>query len=302
MRAARSLRRARHATLFAAASRDLERARSLKPARAYDSYSALIRDPDVEAVFIATHNGLHHDLAIEALQSGKHVLCEKPLGITARQCEEMVAAARTANRWLVEAFMYRYHPQISKAQALVEAGTIGDLKAVEASFRFPLQDAGDVRLRREWGGGSLLDVGCYCVNISRRFLGGEPDRMTAIGSIDPVHGVDLSVQGVLAFGAGRFAMVSCGFDGGVHQKVVLIGTEGVLQLTVPFKSWAEDPRLIIRTGEREKVVRLRRVNTYVSEIDDLAGAIVHGSSPMFPAADSVLNAQVLDRLAAAIRS
>lgn len=297
-----ALRRAKHAELFAAASRDLERAQSLKPTCAYDSYTALIQDPDVAAVYIATHNGLHRDLAIAALRHGKHVICEKPLGVNAAECEEMVAEARAANRHLLEAFMYRYHPQIRKAQQLVAAGTIGQLKAVEASFRFPLTDAGDVRLRREWGGGALLDVGCYCVNVSRLFLGGEPDQVTALGAIDPASDVDWSVQGALRFGDGRFAIISCGFDAGVHQRVTLIGTDGVMQLTEPFRSWAANPRLIIQTSGRQRILRMRRVNTFLAEIEDFARAISEGSSPMLPAADSVLNARVLDRLAAAARA
>src|SRR3972149_9712016 len=114
----------------------------------------------------------------------------------------------SADRHLVEAFMYRYHPQIDKAQELVHAGAIGDLMVVEASFRFLLTRADDVRLHPEWGGGALLDVGCYCVNVSRLFLGDAPQEVRALASFDPVHGVDTSVQGVLDYGSVRFAVIS----------------------------------------------------------------------------------------------
>ena len=124
------------ATLAAAASRDLERARSVRPARAYADYGELLADSEVEAVYIATHNGLHRDLSLQALACGKHVLCEKPLGRNASECQQVASAARDAGLHLVEAFMYRHHPQIARARELVDGGAIGELRTVEASFSF----------------------------------------------------------------------------------------------------------------------------------------------------------------------
>jgi xylose dehydrogenase (NAD/NADP) len=300
-RIAPGIHAAAHATLYAAASRELGRAESMRPERAYDSYAALLRDPNVDAVYVATHNGLHKELSIAALRAGKHVICEKPLAMNARDCEEMLRVAESSGRLLAEAFMYRHHPQIARAQEIVRDGAIGDVMAVEASFRFPLSNPDDVRMNAEWGGGSLLDVGCYCVSASRLFLGDSPVGMRALAAYHPAKGVDMSVQGVLDYGSGRYAIISCGFDSGVHQKVVVCGTAGTMELDQPFKSWTGRPRLTVRTNDREEIVEFDALNTFQLEVDDLAGAIQEGGQPLVNAADAVQNLTIMDELAAAAR-
>ena len=294
-----AIKGAQHAVLQAAASRDVARAASLGPTRAYGSFADLIAAPDVDAVAITTHNGVHKALVIDAVRHGKHVLCEKPLAVSARDCEEMVAAAEAADRHLVEAFMYRYHPQIDRALELVRGGAIGELRVVEASFRFHLTRADDVRWHPEWGGGALLDVGCYCVDVTRLFLGGAPQTVQAIGSRDPTHGVYRSVQAVLRYDADRFAVISCGFDAGPLQRVALLGTGGTLHIHQPFSSWRGEPRLVVETKDREGAFSFDPVNTYEAEVDDLAVAILRGTAPKFSAGDAFVNARMLDRLAEA---
>lgn len=293
---------ATRATLYAAASRDLARAESVRPERVYESYAALIGDPAVDAVYVATHNGLHKELSIAALRAGKHVICEKPLAMNARDCEEMTRVAESSGRLLAEAFMYRHHPQIARAQELVRAGAIGEVMAVEASFRFPLSNPEDVRMQAEWGGGSLLDVGCYCVSASRLFLGDSPVGMKAMAAIHPVKKVDTSLQGVLDYGAGRYAIISCGFDSGVNQKVVLSGTTGTMELNHPFKSWTGRPQILVKTKDHEEVVEFEAVNTFALEVDDFAGAIIDKRLPLVRAADALLNMKILDSLAEAARA
>lgn len=288
-----------HAVLHAAASRNLRRAESLGPRRAYGSYEALLRDPDVDVVYVATHNGLHRNVVVEALRAGKHVLCEKPLGRSADECEEMVAAADAAGRHLVEAFMYRHHPQIAEARRKVDAGAIGELTAVEVSFSFRLTGEDDVRLKLEWGGGALLDVGCYGVDFARLFLGDAPRDVHAWAEIDATHGVDRSFHGILDYAAGGHAIVSCGFDGGLYQRAALIGTEGALVLREPFVTWQREPRLVLDTGGDERVTTFEAVNTFRLEIDDLATAVLSGGPPLLGPEEGLLNARILDRLAAA---
>lgn len=292
-----AIRSAAHATLYAAASRELGRAEALGAERAYDSYDALLRDPAVDVVYVATHNGLHKELSIAALRSGKHVLCEKPLAMDARDCEEMLRVAESTGRLLVEAFMYRHHPQIARAQEVVRSRAIGDVMAVEASFRFPLSNPDDVRMNADWGGGSLLDVGCYCVSASRLFLGDSPIGARALAAYHPVKKVDTSFQGVLDYGSGRHAIISCGFDSGVHQKVVLCGTTGTIEMNHPFKSWTGRPQIAVRTKDRDDIIEFEAINTFRMEVDDLATAIVNGTAPLVGAADALLNMRVLDRLA-----
>jgi xylose dehydrogenase (NAD/NADP) len=288
-----------HAVLQAAASRDLRRAEALGPQRAYDSYSALLRDPDVDAVYVATHNGLHRELVLEALRCGKHVLCEKPLARSAEECEEMVATADAEERLLVEAFMYRHHPQIAKAQELVQEGVIGELTAVETSFSVHLTGTNDVRLRPEWGGGALLDVGCYCVNFARLFLGDTPQDVRAWAKIDDTHGIDLALHASLAYESGTHAALSCSFEGGLYQRAVLIGTEGAIELSEPFVTWMRRPRLAVQVGETEHVTEFEPENTFRMEIEDLSTAILSETSPLLRGNEGLLNARVLDRLLAA---
>jgi predicted dehydrogenase len=287
------------AVLQAAASRDLRRAEALGPRRAYDSYSTLLRDPDVDAVYIATHNGLHKELVLEALGCGKHVLCEKPLGRTAAECEAMTAAAEAAQRILVEAFMYRHHPQIARAQELVREGGIGEPIVVEAAFHDHLTRQHDVRLHPEWGGGALLDLGCYCVDFARLFLGDFPRAVHAWATMDRAHGVDTSFDAVLEYESGRHAGLSCGFEGGLHQRAVLIGTEGVLDFSEPFVTWMRRPRLTVRIGDAEWVTEFDPVNTFQMEIDDLCTAILQGTPPLLKSNEGLLNARILDRVTAA---
>jgi predicted dehydrogenase len=292
---------AQRATLHATASRELARAESTKPNRTYDSYDALLHDPEIEAVYVATHNGLHKELSIAAMRAGKHVICEKPLAMNARDCEEMLRVSESTGMLLAEAFMYRHHPQIARTQDLVRSGAIGNLMTVEASFRFPLTNIDDVRMMAEWGGGSLLDVGCYCVSASRLFLGDSPGSLKAMATFHPTRKVDTSFQAILDYGSGRYAIISCGFDSGVNQKIVLSGSTGVLELNHPFKSWTGSPQIIVRTKDGDQSIDFAPVNTFALEVDDLAQCIVSGATPLVGAGDAIRNLKILDDLAAAAR-
>jgi predicted dehydrogenase len=296
-----ALRTVRGVELAAAASRDRARAAALRPRRVLASYEELLDDPDLDAVYIATHNGLHREQALRALASGKHVLCEKPLGRDTAECEELAAAARRAQRHLVEAFMYRHHPQIAKAQELLAAGTIGDLRVVETAFSFKMTRTDDVRLRADWGGGALLDVGCYCVNLCRLLLGHEPAHVQARAWFEPRHGVDLGLHGTLDYGDGRFGVISCGFDSGLRQHAVLSGTEGTLTLTRPFVSWLTAPELIVERGSERTVERFAKVNVFAREIEDLAAAIRTGRPPLLDPDEGARNARIMDALLASAR-
>jgi xylose dehydrogenase (NAD/NADP) len=290
-----------NAQLAAAASRDLDRAQALRPKRAYDRYEALLDDPDVEAVYIATHNGLHHPLTIRAIERGKHVLCEKPLACSTAECEEMVAAAREHARHLMEAFMYRYHPQMAEARSLLESGAIGDVRGVEASFSFQLKDESDVRLNPEWGGGSVFDVGCYCVNACRYFLSGMPNAVTAMATFHSVHRVDLCLHGVLDFGDGRYGLVSCGFDGGVRNRVLICGTNGTLTLARAFANSGKPTTLVIDSGGQVRESAFAPTDVYVLEIEDFARAVRGGPAPMLGPEEGLRNARVMDALLASAR-
>ncbi len=297
-----ALKAAANAELVAVASRDPARAESLSPRRTYDEYLALLDDAEVEAVYIGTHNGLHKSLTLAALERGKHVLCEKPLACNAKEAAEMVDAAARHGRMLMEAFMYRYHPQVAELVGRVRAGAIGTLKTVEASFSFHHTDEQDVRYRADWGGGALLDLGCYCVNVCRLLFNGQPAAATAEGTFHPTCGVDLCVHGVLDFGDGRHGVISCGFDAGPRDHVYAVGTHGTLALTRAFASHRRSTVLIERKNGDSTETAFPAANLFQLEVEDFARAVRTGQPPLMPPDDGLLNARVLDALLYGARS
>ncbi|HEU4673512.1 MAG TPA: Gfo/Idh/MocA family oxidoreductase, partial [Candidatus Limnocylindrales bacterium] len=189
--------------VVALASRDAERGRAIAADlgidRVHASYEALLADPDVDAVYIPLPNHLHVEWSIAAARAGKHVLCEKPLALTAADADRALEAADDAGVRLMEAFMYRLHPSWRAVRELVASGRIGELVAVQSWFSFFNDDPANIRNVRAYGGGALYDVGCYCVNLSRMLFGAEPRRVEASIERDPVTGVDVLTSGLLEF-------------------------------------------------------------------------------------------------------
>jgi len=297
-----ALAAAANAELAAAASRDLARAEALKPQRAYAGYDALLEDPDVEAVYIGTHNGLHHPLTIQALECGKHVLCEKPLACNASQCREMADAARQHQRHLMEAFMYRYHPQIAFFVDQIREGVIGDVMTVEVAFSAHFGVATDVRFNPDWGGGAVLDIGSYCVNACRLVFEDVPQFVTAMAAIHPVHRVDMSLHGVLNFGGDRFGVISCGFDAGFRNHVLACGTRGTLTMPRAFASSRERVRVALDVEGRVKETAFEPVDTYRLQVEDFARAVRGGPAPLLGPEDGYQNARVIDALLASAQA
>jgi D-xylose 1-dehydrogenase (NADP+, D-xylono-1,5-lactone-forming) len=260
--------------LVAIASRDHERARDFASrhsvARVSATYEALVGDPEVEAVYIPLVNSLHKEWTLRAVAAGKHVLCEKPLGMNAREAEEMGAAADKAGVRLMEAFMYRCHP---RSADFVRA--LRDPMFVHATFGFSLRDQGNYRMRKEFGGGALLDVGCYTVNVARWILG-EPDGVEAWARGQEV---DMTVSALLHFPSGATAALWASFESPEEQELAVVTREGKERLERPFTSKDPDPYLLMVESFGESV------------LGDLPVAI--------PVKDSVANMRVLDRIAEA---
>src|SRR5689334_37412 len=187
--------------LVGVASRTQERADAYAQewgiTRAYGSYDALLADPEIEAVYISLPNTMHCEWSIRSVEAGKHVLCEKPMSRDPAEVEEAFEAAERADRFLMEAFMYRHNPQTKRLQELVEQGAIGDLRLVRSAFSYGLHDPENIRLRTDVDGGALMDVGCYCVSGSR-LLAGEPERVYGEHFTGPT-GTDWVFTGSLRF-------------------------------------------------------------------------------------------------------
>jgi len=282
-RLVRGIRATPRCELVAVASRDLGRARAFAEQhaipRAYGSYDELL-ESDVDVVYVALPNHLHARWTIRALRAGKHVLCEKPLALSVEEVDAVAAAARDAGRIAVEAFMYLHHPQIARALEIVRGGELGRLELVHASFSFFLTYPGDPRLEPDMGGGSLWDVGCYTVSLSRWIAGQEPDGLAAFARFDE-RGVDRTFAGELHFPSGLLAQFDSGFASADRQRVEIVGAHATLAIDAPFLNGPDGPppALVLTRGDERTEIDLPAVDQYALEVADLAAAILDGSPP-----------------------
>ena len=232
-----AIQQSHNGRVVATASRDLARAKTfaaeLSVPRAVASYDELLNDPEIDAVYIPLPNSLHKPWTIRAAQQGKHVLCEKPLALTASECDEMIEACDAARIILMEAFMYRFHPQIHKVRGLIAQGSIGKVRLIRAAFSYILADPGDIRRVKELGGGALMDVGCYCVNMARLMIGTEPAEVQAMADFGTGSAVDETFVGLMRFPGGELALFDCSFGYPFRQFVEIVGTEGVIEMPAP---------------------------------------------------------------------
>jgi D-xylose 1-dehydrogenase (NADP+, D-xylono-1,5-lactone-forming) len=279
-----------------------EAARDLAIDTVFDSYESLLASDSVDAVYVPLPNSEHRRWAIAAAEAGKHVLCEKPIALNADEAEEIVAAADRAGVVLAEAFMYRHHPLVGKVLELLRSGAIGELRVVRSTFTFNLNREQDIRRVRELGGGALMDVGCYCVNLARLVTGQEPADVAAVAEYGP-SGTDESLAGVLRFGDGVIAAFDCSFRAAGGSSYELLGTAGKIWVRQGFKPERDEEGEIQLTqnGEISRIFT-EAVDQYTLMVDDFARAVAGQRAHPFPPADAVANMRVLDRLAAAARA
>ena len=287
------------AEVLAVASRDPARAqdyaRRARIPRAYGSYEALLADPEIDAVYVPLPNALHLEWTVAALQAGKHVLCEKPLGRREREVAAAFDVAEREGRLLMEAFMYRHHPQTARLQQLVAEGAIGRLRLVRASFGFHVRDAADVRLSRELAGGSLMDVGCYCVNAAR-MLAGEAEQVSAFQIVGG-DGVDTVFVGALRFPHSVLAHFDSGLRLAARDDLEVVGEEGTLYLDDPWH--CVTPGIDLRRGDEVERIAIPAANPYTLQADNFAAA-AHSTAPaLLDRADALDQARTIEALYAA---
>ena len=260
--------------------------------RAFGSYEALLADPEVEAVYIPLPNSMHVDWTIKALEAGKHVLCEKPMDRRSAEVERAFVAAERADRILMEAFMYRHHPQTRRAKELVDAGEIGELRVLRSSFGFTLSDQGDIRVSAELDGGSLMDVGCYCVSGMRLFAG-EPE--TAIGrQVLSASGVDVRFVGTLVFAGEVPGHFDCGLDLPDNSLLDVVGSEGTLRLRRPFL--ITDPEIELLRGSGTEKVDVPAAGSYQLELENMSDAIRGEAPPLLGREESLGQVRAIEAL------
>jgi xylose dehydrogenase (NAD/NADP) len=286
--------------LVAIASRSRERAEQFAQSTGIptvlDNYAALLDYPEIDAVYIPLPNSEHHPWTIAAVEAGKHVLCEKPLALNAQQAAEMVAAAERAGVVLAEAFMYRHHPLVDQLLSMLHDGAIGELKIVRSSFTFCVRGTENIRLVGELGGGALMDIGCYGINLARLVTGAEPISFAAIADYGP-SGVDESFVGSLRFPNGVLAQfdVSLKADGGDNYE--LIGTTGKLVVRKGFRQEAnEEGEIQFHQGGEVSRVFVEAVDQYQVMVDDFAAAVAGRQALRWDARDGVANMRAIDAL------
>ncbi|HEU5009505.1 MAG TPA: Gfo/Idh/MocA family oxidoreductase [Gaiellaceae bacterium] len=282
--------------LVAVASREQRRAeeyaKSWEIPRAYGSYEALLEDPDVDAVYISLPNTMHREWSIRSLEAGKHVICEKPFSRRPVDVEEAFDAAERSGRLLTEAFMYRHNPQTVRLAALIREGAIGELRVIRSAFSYSLYDAENIRLRTDVDGGSLMDVGCYCVSGSR-LLAGEPDTVYGQAYTGPT-GTDWVFAGVLRFPGDVLALFDCGTSLPERDELEAIGTEGSVFLDDPWHATA--PVMEVRRADGVERVKLDRVDSYRLELENLADAIAGEAPLLLGREDALGQARTIDAL------
>jgi len=282
--------------LIAVASRDQARAEAYASRweieRAYGSYDALLEDADVEAVYISLPNTLHCEWSIRAVEAGKHVLCEKPMSRHPAEIERAFDAAERCGLLLTEAFMYRHNPQTAMLVELVQGGAIGELRLIRSAFSFGLYDPENIRLRTDLDGGSLMDVGCYCVSGSR-LLAGEPESVYGQAYIGPT-GTDWVFTGLLRFPGDVLAIFDCGTALPDRDELEAIGTEGSIFLDDPWHS--NVPVIELRRDGEVEGIELEPVDSYGLELENLSRAIRGEAEPLLGREDAVAQARVIGAL------
>ena len=282
------------------ASKVAEYAREWNIERTFDSYEAMLADPQIDVIYNPLPNHMHAEWTIKAMQAGKHVLCEKPMGLTAAEIDAIAAASSQTGKVVAEAFMYRHHPQTILARELVLGGAIGKLQAIRGSFTFMMKTDVNIRLVPEWGGGSIWDIGCYPISFARYIAGADPLEVYG-QQVTGVSGIDDSFFGQMSFPDGVFAQFDSGFRTPFRTHMEIIGSEGTLTLTAPFKPGLRE-KMTLYVDDKTESIPVPRQELYIGEVEDMADCILLGKSPRMSLADSRGNVATITALLESART
>ena len=252
--------------------------------KAHGSYQALLDDPQIDVIYNPLPNHLHAEWSINALEAGKHVLCEKPFALTLAEVDAMIAAAQKTGKVLAEAFMYRHHPQTLKVKELVESGAIGKLQLIRGSFTFSMKRDVDIRLDPAIGGGSIWDVGCYPISYARLIAGSDPLEVYG-QQVTGSTGIDDSFFGQMKFANGVYAQFDSGFRTPYRTHLEVVGSEGTITVPSPFKPGLNE-KITLHREDKTEVIKIPRQELYIGEVEDMTDCILTGKTPRMTLADS----------------
>jgi xylose dehydrogenase (NAD/NADP) len=295
-----AIRASTNGELVAVASRNESAARDFAEKEGipehFGSYAALLGDERIDAVYNPLPNSLHKDWTIRAAEAGKHILCEKPLALNAAECREMSAAATANGVKLLEAFMYRFHPRTERVKEMLEEGAIGELKQVRSAFTFLLDRPDDIRWDGELGGGALMDVGCYCVNVSRTMVGREPVEVRAMASFR-TPGVDQQMAGTLRFDDGLLAHFDCALTMERSEAYQIFGTDGHLRVQEAFLPGTGEAVIEqFDDGNNLTSHTVEGADEYQLMVEHFAECVLNDSPLRYSAEEAALNMRVIEAL------
>ena len=300
-----AMQRGEYTAVTAIASRDLAKAKqaadSLGIPTAYGSYEELVADPNIDAIYNPLPNQLHVPWSIRAAEAGKHVLCEKPIGLSVAEAETLLAVRNRTGVKIGEAFMIRSHPQWLRMRALIDQGRIGQLRAVIGCFSYFNVDPANIRNRVEWGGGALFDIGCYCIQASRYSFGQEPRRVVASIDRDPQMHIDRLTSALLEFEGGQ-AIFTCSTQLVPYQRVHFLGTKGRIEIEIPFNAPKDRPtRIFIDSGVDPSGSGITAeefpiCDQYTLQGDDFSRAVLNHTEVPVPLEEAIRNMRVIEAI------
>ena len=281
-------------------SRDSENAKEtaakLGIPRAYGSYAELLGDPEIDAIYNPLPNHMHLEWSLKAIDSGKHVLCEKPIGMNSKEAESLIEAAKkNPELKVMEAFMYRFHPQWQKTLDLVNNGSIGRVITIHSLFSYYNVDPQNIRNRVDAGGGALMDIGCYCISFPRFLLGREPARVIGIMDSDPIMKTDRLSSGILDFSDGITSSFSCSTQLMPYQRTQVLGTDGRIEIEIPVNAPPDKvTRIWLHKKEKTEEIEFEAVDQYTLQAEYFSKAILEDSPVPIPLVDAENNMKVID--------
>ncbi|MEI6276903.1 MAG: Gfo/Idh/MocA family oxidoreductase [Prolixibacteraceae bacterium] len=296
------IQKALNCSVVAIASRNLEQAENtaklLNIGKAYGSYEELLNDPTIDAIYNPLPNNLHVEWTIKALQAGKHVLCEKPIGISSAEALKLQRESQKYPQLKVmEAFMYRFHPQWLTVKSKIADGVIGEIKAVQSFFSYFNIDPNNIRNNIGVAGGALMDIGCYCVSFPRFLFDSEPTRVVSCIDRDPVMKTDRLTSALLDFGGGKISAFTCSTQLMPYQRVNILGTNGHIEIEIPVNAPKDaSSRVWIRTKTGSEEIVIDAVDQYQLQAEQFAQAILEDGPAPTSLTDAVNNMKVIEAI------
>ena len=288
--------------VYAISSRDARRAGAaaerLGIPKWYGTYQGLLADPAIDVVYNPLPNHMHVDWSIRALEAGKHVLCEKPIGLNSAEGQRLLdASKRFPDLKIMEAFMYRHHPQWRRVKSLLDEGAVGDLKSVQSFFSYHNTDPHNVRNMAEIGGGGLMDIGCYCISFARYLFDDEPRRVVGLLDYDPEFQTDRMASGLLDFGNGLHSTFTCSTQMMPYQRCLIVGTNGTIEIDIPVNAPPDsETRIWLKSRDVNEEIVFDVVDQYHAQCDAMVWAIIDDAPVPTPLEDAVNNMRVIDAL------